>query len=74
MVPMNPRRDGARLAFRFRSARSYGYGAAPEMVARCLARCDEDGIRGSVHVLRALSDTQPVYTQGPVWQFDGRTV
>ena len=74
MVPMNPRRDGARLAFRFRSARSYGYGTAPEMVARCLARCDEDGIRGSVHVLRALSDTQPVSTQGPVWQFDGRTV
>jgi len=74
MVPMNPRRDRARLAFRFRSARSYGYGAAPEMVARCLARCDEDGIRGSVHVLRALSDTQPVYTQGPVWQFGGRTV
>ena len=74
MVPLNPRRDGSRLAFRFRSARRQGYGAAPEMVARCLTRCDEDGIRGTVHVLRTLSDTQPVYTQGPVWQLDGRTV
>jgi hypothetical protein len=74
MVPLNPRREGARQAFRFRSARSYGYGATPEMVTRCLARCDEDGIRGSVQILNALSDTQPVYTQGPVWQYGGRTV
>ena len=74
MVPMNPRRDGTRLALRFRAARRRGYGAAPEMVARCLTRCDDDGIRGTVRVLRALSDTQPVYTQGPVWQLDGKTV
>jgi hypothetical protein len=74
MVPINPRRDGARLAFRFRSARRQGYGAAPEMVARCLTRCDDDGIRGTVRVLRTLSDTHPVYTQGPVWQLDGKTV
>jgi hypothetical protein len=74
MVPINPRRDGSRLAFRFRSARNYGYGGAPEMVARCLTRCDDDGIRGTVHVLWALSDTHPAYTQGPVWQLDGKTV
>ena len=74
MVPINPRRDGSRLAFRFRSARRQGYGAAPEMVARCLTRCDDDGIRGTVRVLRTLSDTHPVYTQGPVWQLDGKTV
>ena len=74
MVPMNPRRDGERLAFRFRAARSFGYGASPEMVARCLARCDDDGIRGEVRVLRVLSDTRPVHTQGPVWLLDGRTV
>jgi hypothetical protein len=74
MVPMNPRRDGTRLAFRFRAARRQGYGAAPEMVARCLARCDDAGIRGTVRVLRTLSDTHPVYTQGPVWQLDGKTV
>lgn len=74
MVPLNPRRDGIRLAFRFRAARRFGYGGSPAMVARCLSRCDEDGIRGSVRVLRALSDTRPVHTQGPVWQLDGRTV
>jgi hypothetical protein len=74
MVPLNPRRDGSRLVFRFRAARRFGYGASPEMVARCLARCDEDGIRGSVRILRVLSDTRPVATQGPVWQLDGRTV
>jgi hypothetical protein len=74
MVPLNPRRDGSRLALRFRAARRYGYGAAPQMVARCLTRCDDDGIRGTVRVLRTLSDTHPVYTQGPVWQLDGKTV
>ena len=51
-----------------------GYGASPGMVRRCLERCDEDGIAGRVHVLRALSDTRPVQTQGPVWQIAGRTV
>jgi len=74
MVPINPRRDGIRLAFRFRAARTFGYGGSPQMVARCLSRCDEDGMRGSVRVLRALSDTRPVHTQGPVWQLEGRTV
>ena len=73
-TPLNPRRDGARLAFRFRSARRFGYGASPQMVSRCLARCDADGIRGTVRILRVLSDTRPAHTQGPVWQLGGRTV
>jgi hypothetical protein len=74
MVPLNPRREGDRVAFRFRAARRFGYGAAPEMVARCLSRCDEDGMRGAVRVLRVLSGSRPVATQGPVWQLDGHTV
>jgi hypothetical protein len=74
MAPLNPRRDHDRVALRFRSARRFGYGAAPEMVRRCLTRCDEAGIRGTVQILRALSDTRPVATQGPVWQLEGRTV
>jgi hypothetical protein len=74
MVPLNPRRDGLRLAYRFRAARTFGYGASTEMVSRCLSRCEEDGIRGEVHILRALSATRPVQTQGPVWQLEGRTV
>jgi len=74
LAPINPRRDHDRLALRFRGARSFGYGGSPQMVRRCFERCDEDGIRGSVSVLRALSQTRPVGTQGPVWLLDGRTV
>jgi hypothetical protein len=74
LAPLNPRRGGDRLAFRFRSASRFGYGASPWMVRRCLERCDDDRIRGRVAVLRALSDTQPVGTQGPVWQIDGEMV
>ena len=44
------------------------------MVRRCLERCDAAGITGRVEVLRVLSDTRPVGTQGPVWQIEGRMV
>jgi hypothetical protein len=44
------------------------------MVSRCLERCDEEGITGEVEILRALSDTFPVGTQGPVWYVGGRSV
>lgn len=71
-TPLNPRREGTRVAFRFRSARQFGYGASPEMVRRCFERCDAESLRGSVTVLRALSDTRPVATQGPVWLSAGR--
>jgi hypothetical protein len=74
MAPLNPLRDGGKPALRFRCARSFGYGAAPGMVQRCFERCDAEGIRGGVHVLRVLSDTDPVQTQGPVWYLAGRTV
>ena len=73
-VQMNPRRDGDRAALRFRCARVAGYGVSPEMARRCLERADLEGIRGTVKVLRALSDTDHVATQGPVWQLDGQTV
>lgn len=73
-IQMNPRRDGTRSALRFRAARRAGYGVSPEMARRCLERCDEAGIRGSVKVLHVLSDTKLVGTQGPVWLMSGRTV
>jgi hypothetical protein len=73
-APLNPRRDGTRAALRFRAARRFGYGASPEMVRRCFERCDADHLRGSVHVLRVLSDTRPVATQGPVWMLAGKNV
>ena len=74
LAPINPSRFGQALAFRFRCARSFGYGAAPVMVRRCLARLDERGIGGRVSILRVLSDTQPVGTQGPVWYVGGKVV
>jgi hypothetical protein len=44
------------------------------MAERCFARCDEERITGEVEILRALSDTFPVATQGPVWYVGGRAV
>jgi len=73
-IQMNPRRDGNRTALRFRAARKAGYGVSPEMAARCFERCDGEQIRGSVTVLRALSDTRHPGTQGPVWNISGQTV
>ena len=74
LAPINPRRVERSMRLQFRSARRFGYGASPGMVQRCLERCDASGITGRVEVLRVLSDTQPVGTQGPVWQIEGRFV
>jgi hypothetical protein len=74
LAPVNPARYGGPAALRFRSAHSFGYGVSAEMAARCMQRCDEDGITGEVEILRALSDTHPVATQGPVWLVGGRAV
>jgi hypothetical protein len=74
MAPLNPARYGGETGFRFRVARSFGYGASPEMTRRCLERIDEEGIRGSFRLLRVLADTYPNATQGPVWYVGGRSV
>jgi len=74
MAPLNPARYGSKPGFRFRVARRFGYGASPEMARRCFERLDEEGTRGVVRVLHALSDTRPVQTQGPVWYLGGRSV
>lgn len=73
-IQINPRRVGDSATFRFRAAHHAGYGVAPEMARRCFERCDEANIRGSIVVLRALSDTHLVSTQGPVWILDGQTI
>jgi hypothetical protein len=57
---------------RFRVAHRRGYGASPEMVHRCFERCDREHLRGSVRILRVLSDSRHVATQGPVWLTGGR--
>jgi hypothetical protein len=74
LAPINPRLDPEAPILRFRAARVAGYGGSPGMVARCLERCDAAGIAGEVHIVRALSGSRPVGTQGPVWQIAGRTV
>ena len=72
LSPVNPARHGGTAALRFRCASRFGYGASPAMVRRCLERLDEASIRGRVRILRALSDTKPVGTQGPVWYVGGK--
>lgn len=74
LAPLNPSRDMAKLAFRFRVAHVTGYGASHTMARRCFERLDEEQIRSTVRVLRALSDTHHVATQGPVWRVAGHSV
>jgi hypothetical protein len=74
LAPLNPARVKGRLAYRFRIARRFGYGASAQMAHRCFERLDGEGMSGRFRVLRALSDTKPVYTQGPVWYVGGRAV
>jgi hypothetical protein len=74
LAPINPIQSVGHTGFRFRCAHTFGYGASAGMVRRCLARLDADGIPGEVRILRALSDTHPVGTQGPVWYVEGKAV
>jgi hypothetical protein len=73
-IQCNPRRDGRRPALRFRCARVSGYGVSPKMARRCLERCDAADIRGTVSILRVLSGSRHVATQGPVWLAGGKTI
>jgi len=74
-APLNPFQNGVeKPGFRFRVAHTFGYGASAGMVRRCLARLDDAGIPGEVRVLRILSDSHPVGTQGPTWMIGGKTV
>jgi hypothetical protein len=74
LAPLNPVRVVGRTALQFRVARAFGYGASPEMTRRCLVRLDEAGVTASPSILRALSDTDNVATQGPVWRVGGKAV
>jgi hypothetical protein len=74
MAPVNPSGGEDAADLRFRCARTFGYGVSAQMAGRCLDRCDEAGLTGELQILRALSDTHPVGTQGPVWLMGGRVV
>ncbi len=73
-APLNPARSGTRLVFTFRCSGRSGYGASSGMARRCFERLDHDGITGTTRVLRVLSDTDNVDTQGPVWLVGGKTL
>jgi hypothetical protein len=72
--PLNPARFDDSPAFRFRVARVAGYGASTQMTRRCLERLDDGAIVGSLRILRVLSETRHVATQGPVWYVGGKAV
>ena len=73
-APVNPTRDGDAVAFTFRCASREGYGVSPAMARRCFERLDAEGIEGAVSVLRVVSDTDNVATQGPVWYVGGKVL
>ena len=74
LAPVNPARVQGRLGLPFPRR--------PALRLRRLGRDDAALLRAprrgghhrQVRVLRALSDTKPVYTQGPVWYVGGRAV
>ena len=69
--PANPGRRGKVLSV---SVAGRGPGQSPGLMRRLLERLDAEGTRGTVRVLRALSDSRPVQTQGPVWHVGGKSV
>ena len=75
-APLNPARVPGEAALRFRvSERGVGgYGVAPGMARRCLERMDAEGVTGDLGVVNALSDTDNVGSQGPVFRIAGRAV
>jgi hypothetical protein len=44
------------------------------MARRCFERLDGEGILGRVEVLRLISDTDNVATQGAVWYVGGKVL
>ena len=73
-APLNPARVPHESSVRFRASSTKGYGASPLMVRRCFERMDAEGVTGRLEVVNALSDTENVGTQGPVWRVAGRSV
>jgi hypothetical protein len=73
-APINPTRERGAVAFTFRCASREGYGVSPAMARRCFERLDAEDIDGEVSVLRVVSDTDNVATQGPVWYVGGKVL
>jgi len=71
-APLNPMQLPERPGFGFRCASARGYGASAGMVGRCLSRLDDAGITGRLRITRALSDVQPIGTQGATFSVGRR--
>lgn len=52
--------------FRFRIARTFGYGADDQLARNMLRKLDERGVTGSIEVQRSIDHFLPVHTQGTV--------
>lgn len=74
LAPANPLLQHGTQSFRFRAAQRFGYGISSSMLRRCLERLDERAISGTLSLVRLLSETHPVATQGPVWRIASRSV
>ena len=72
-APINPTRDRESIGFVFRAG-CVGYGVSAGMARRCFERLDAEPIEGSITVLRVLSDTQPIASQGSSWIVGGRVL
>jgi hypothetical protein len=68
LSPLNPWHevDWRSGVFRFRSARNFGYGSAPELCRKRLGTLDAVGVVGTLTLTRRVSDIKPVHTQGVV--------
>ena len=66
LSPLNPwhQRDWRTGVFRFRTARSFGYGTAAELCRKRLGTLDSLGVAGTLRRLRSIADVRPVATQG----------
>ena len=73
-APLNPARVSNELAFTFRCGREAGYGVSPTMARRCFERLDAEGLPGRVEVLRLLSQTDNIGTQGATWLVGGKVL
>jgi hypothetical protein len=74
VAPLNPERCDPRMAFRFRVARAFGYGANTSLARHCLGLLDEVPVEGRLRLVESLSQRKPVETQGPVWRLGGTSL